>query len=486
MSVSEKDSKLTLEYLSFSKEDQYLERKSITESGLKPSKLADEIIWMLNADGWVIALWITDDWVFQDIKTLPTEKINSYRATCFDFIEPSANVCLEEVLLSTWELIFLYHIEQDYERVFRRKQNENTFLRIWDSNRWPLSREEERKLEYDKNIRKFEDETREDFEPQDLRKQVLDFYAEKIKFKGTHEELLLSRHLAVKKSGNIFYKNAAILLFSEDPEKYIPSSSIRYIRYSWISIQTWTLLNVIKDEYFTWCIPRLIEIIKRFLRVSMKDYYFLNIQEGRFMKVSEYPEEAWLEGIVNALCHRSYNIQGNVVYIKHFDDRLEISNSWPLPAQVTVDTIRESRFSRNPRIARVLSDLWYVRELNEWTSRIFEAMQKSMLPVPEYTDKNNIVTLVLRNKVANHDATISEKTMNNVERKWGNFSPTEIEIIQYLFEHHTANIDELDTNIKKTETAIRSALNKLLESDILVKETNKIRDRNAMYLFKKS
>lgn len=91
----------------------------------------------------------------------------------------------------------------------------------------------------------------------------------------------------------------------------------------------------------------------------------LNMETGRFERVPEFPKEAWLEGIVNALCHRSYNLQGNSIYIKHFDDRLEISNSGPLPAQVTVKNIGQERYARNPRIARVLSDLSYVRELNE-------------------------------------------------------------------------------------------------------------------------
>ena len=78
---------------------------------------------------------------------------------------------------------------------------------------------------------------------------------------------------------------------------------------------------------------------------ALGDFYFLNMETGRFERVPEYPEDAWLEGVVNALYHRSYNLQGNCVYIKHFDDRLEISNSGPLPAQVTVENIREQRFS---------------------------------------------------------------------------------------------------------------------------------------------
>lgn len=45
---------------------------------------------------------------------------------------------------------------------------------------------------------------------------------------------------------------------------------------------------------------------KKFLKATLKDYFFLDLETGRFNKVPEYPEEAWLEGIVNALCHRSY------------------------------------------------------------------------------------------------------------------------------------------------------------------------------------
>lgn len=142
--------------------------------------------------------------------------------------------------------------------------------------------------------------------------------------------------------------------------------------------------NVIKDERFENNIPRVIDDIKRFLRASFKDYHFLNIDDGRFKRVMEYPEEAWLEGIVNALCHRSYNVQGNSIYIQHFDDRLEISNSGVLAKQVIINNIKTGSFAGNFRIARVIEDMEYVRQLNEGVSCIYESMGKTILPVPEY------------------------------------------------------------------------------------------------------
>ena len=157
----------------------------------------------------------------------------------------------------------------------------------------------------------------------------------------------------------------------------------------------------------------------------------------------EYPEEAWLEGIVNALCHRSCNVQGNAIYIKHYDDRLEISNSGPLPAQVNVENIRTERFTRNPRIARALEDMGFVRQLNEGVSRIYQSMEKSMLSTPEYVEKNGNVYLTLRNKISNHTKTIADAILKTAQGNWATYNDTQKRILQYLFSHNQATVKEL-------------------------------------------
>ena len=355
------NSSLTLEGICQDPENQYFDRKG---KGLKATKLANVVIGMLNASGGVIAFGISDDGKIEDLNALDS-KLDDYRRVVNDLISPPANVTLEEIELPDGSLIFLYHIESDYERLFQRKDNEDVYLRVADSTKGPLSREEVRKLEYNKPIRSFEDEPRPDFDPADLRKSVCDYYLEQINYEGSFEELLIKRNLASNSDDKLVYKNAAILLFAEDPSQYIPNALVRYIRYTGTESQSGTDYNVVKDERFEECLPRLIEILDRFIHATLRDYYFFNLEEAKFERIPEYPKEAWLEGIVNALCHRSYNLQGNSIYIRHYDDRLEIANSGPLPAQVTVDNIRSERYSRNPRIARVLYEMGYVRELNE-------------------------------------------------------------------------------------------------------------------------
>ncbi|EKD44198.1 MAG: hypothetical protein ACD_71C00215G0005 [uncultured bacterium (gcode 4)] len=485
--ISKIDSKLTLEFILHAKESVIFERKWVFKPdgsiGFTPSKLADVIIGMLNAEGWVIVLWVSNGEI-ENLKTLENEKYHNYIQVVQDMILPPVFIQIEEVIIDE-KIIIIYHINPDKERVFYRKDTQKVFLRNGDETR-ELDRDWARKLEYDKSIRRFEEEKRNDFDENDFRESVLNFYKKKINFDGDYRDLLVNRNLATRENGEYIYKNAAILLFAENPEKYIPSASLRYIRYDGSKQSTGVNLNVIKDERFEGSIPRIIELSKRFLQNVFRDYYYLDLETGKFVKIPEYPEDAWLEWLVNALTHRSYNLQWNVIYVKHFDDRLEISNSWPLPSMVTVENIKETRFSRNPRIARVLSEMGYVRELNEWVNRIYDSMKKSMLADPEYKDMNDIVTLTLRNKVAGHEGTISDIIMKKVEAHFSSFNATDKQILQFLFENNQASLPDLSEAFEKSDQAIRNGLNKLSTLWITEKNTDKIRDKHASYIFKKT
>jgi len=484
--ISEYDSKITLDYILNKKESVIFERKWIFKPDwniwLKPTKVANVIIWMLNADGGTFVLWI-NNWKIQDLNKLNNTQLNDYKQVVFDFIWPPALVKIEEINIE-WKLILIYHINENRERIFYRKDNEEIYFRNWDET-IKLDREWVKFLEYNKFIRNFEEEKRKDFEEIYFRKSVLEFYKNKINFSWNYNDLLVYRNLAVKKNWNYIFKNSAILLFAENPETYIASSSLRYIRYNWNKQETWINLNIIKDERFEWNIPRIIELTKRFLNNVFRDYYYLDLNIWKFVKVPEYPEEAWLEWIVNALTHRSYNLQWNVIYIKHFDDRLEISNSWPLPGWVTVENIKEKRYSRNPRIVKVLWEMWYVRELNEWVNRIYDSMKKSLLSEPEYIDKNDIVTLILKNNISKSEDTISEKTMEKIEKEFNNLNKNQQKILNYIIINKKSTILEMKEKLMISDKMLRNYLLKFIQDDFLFRDSTKIRDINAFYKLKK-
>lgn len=481
-SLSNINTIITLKYLQEQPENQYFERKGIGEKETKPSKIAEEIIGMLNADGGIVAFGVSNSGEIQDLTSLG-EDLDKYRTLTFDYIHPSCTIQLEEITVD-YKLVFLYHVEQDIEQVYCRKDNEKIFLRVQDTNR-ELNRDQVSKLEYDKGKRQYEEEIITDFDVEDLDLPLLEEYRQKLNYNGSVMDLLVKRHLARFKDGIFQIRISAILLFSKDPEKYIPSASIRYVRYKGNEALTGVSHNVVKDERFENNIPRLIVRLKEFLNATMNDYYFLDMRSGRFRKVPEYPEEAWLEGVVNALCHRSYNVHGNAIYLKHFDNRLEFVNSGPLPAQVTIENIKTERFARNPRIARVLEEMGYVRQLNEGVSRIYESMEKSMLSVPEYKVENGNVHLVLRNKISNHNKTIHDQVLQKIENQWPEFNDTQKKIVEHLFFRHHGTLKDFVGAIGINEKTIRQYLNEFVQNEILERHSKKIRDIDAVYAFKK-
>jgi len=486
MALSKNNPALTLDDLRHQKENQYLERKG---RDTKATKIANELIGMLNAGGGVLVYGIAKDGEIEDLSVIggllsaERSELDAYRRLVHDLIKPPANVELEEITVDSGELIFPYHADTDYERLFLRKDNEDAYLRVADSNKGPLNRDEVKKLEYNKAIRSFEDELREEFNPDDLDDGACAGYRKAMRFQGSFEELAVKRNLAVRKDGGIRVKNAAILLFAEDPERYIANASVRYVRYEGTEQKSGSGYNVVKDQRFEGGIPELIRRVEAFVEASLRDYYYLDMEKGKFLRVPEFPKEAWLEGIVNALCHRSYNLQGNPVLIRHYDDRLEIANSGPLPAQVTVENIDRERYSRNPRIARALADLGYVRELNEGVPRIYRAMKEFMLAKPEYTDDGSTVRLTLRNKVTDHKETILSDVLERIEANWGSFNKNKRKLINLLFLSQEATIDRIVAELGVSEQAARYHLKKLEELNIVERVSEKLRDRNAVYRF---
>jgi len=485
--VSRIDPIATIDYLCNTKEHQYLERKGIDERGVTPAKLSDELIGMLNADGGILVLGISDEGAVQDLSSIDPDLLSRYEKVTQEFIQPSASVHLEKITGSNGELVFLYHVAQDYENLYERKDNHNVFKRISDSNYGPLNNDQIEHLRHDKNLRRFEEQECQLFDiDNDLDRELLDSYKQKIKYDGAAVELLIKRNLASRnKLDNLVLRNSAVLLFSKDPEKYIPSSYVRYVRYEGSVAGSGDNFNVTKDLRIEGNIPHIIDEVRKLLKASLDDYFFLDIGTGVFRAIPEYPEGAWLEGIVNALFHRSYNLQGNCTYIKHFDDRLEISNSGPLPAQVTVKNIRTQRFSRNPRIGRVLSEMGYVRELNEGVNRIYQYMEESMLSEPIYTDKDNMVQLVLENKISNHKRAIPDEIMRLVTGKWEQYTKTEKLIFEKLFKNQEATIAELAAFCGVSEKAVRGYINRFIGSKMVIKDSKKIRDKDAKYRFRK-
>lgn len=223
-----------------------------------------------------------------------------------------------------------------------------------------------------------------------------------------------------------------------------------------------------KDINIDGPIPRIIEESKNIISAHLRDFQTL-AKDGKFKIVPEYPEFAWFEGIVNALTHRDYSQRGEHIKVIMYDDRLEISSPGKLPNIVDINNMRYTRYSRNPIIARILSEFGWVKELNEGVKRIYDEMENYFLKPPEYTEPNkNSVLLKLENNYIMRQIRGNEHMQKVLtEELWESLSVEEKDIIHYLYKEGKITTGKALEVLDRSAGYSRKLLNRLKELEIL-------------------
>ena len=229
----------------------------------------------------------------------------------------------------------------------------------------------------------------------------------------------------------------------------------------------------IKDVNLEYPLLKIIAKAKEFVSVQLREFTALNQTTGRFQIVPEYPEFAWLEGIVNAVTHREYGMTGSYIKVSMFDDRLEILSPGKLPSIVTIDNIRDTRFSRNSRIARGLTEFGWVRELNEGVKRIYEDMEDFFLEEPMYSEPEQSVKLVLKNNIVMRTMRQSDRTIENIGNDiWDKLDDLERKILVYMGSRATVTRAELEQHISRSGRTVGARLNHLMELGLVKRNGN--------------
>ena len=389
---------LTLEYMQSESENKYFDRKS---SQIRVADLAPHISAFANAAGGTLVIGISDKKkTIEGINACGEDKINEFINAPKDCCRPMPRYREEyvDVVNAKGEpdRLLLLHIDASRDQVIRTS-NDRTYLRIGDKSKEMLG-ENLRNLEYAKGSRHFEDEMNAYATLEDLDEELLKAYKERIGAEElTTEQVLSARGFLQKQEGATRLTNAAVLLFAKNVMQFYPNCRVRFLRIDGRELQVGSKLNVVKDKSLDLPILRIIDEAKSFISDQLRVFTTQDAKTGKFIETPEYPEFPWLEGIVNAVAHRDYAMTGAYIKVSMYEDRLEIESPGCLPDLVTVDNIRDTRFSRNPKISRVLTEFGYVRELNEGVKKIYSDMAEAKLPVPEYSDSANSVRLVLDN-----------------------------------------------------------------------------------------
>jgi ATP-dependent DNA helicase RecG len=402
-------------------EDQWFERKS---ARVKPRALADTLVGFGNADGGFIVIGLHNG-AIEGVDRLGAA-INDLQQAAMDYTSPpvAARSSLLECARAdgTPDHLLVLDIQPGTGVVYANQRDE-VFLRVGDENR-RLSFGQRQELQFDRGHDTYESRPSPASVSQ-LDAALADEYADATGASSAMR-VLLARGLVTDDHLTV----AGCLLFAQNPQAWFPEAFVRVLRYAGRDRGTGQRQQLISDERFEGPIPSILPAARQRV-IDLAPARRALTAGGRFADVPIVPEDAWLEGLVNAVIHRSYSIAGDHIRVELFDDRIEIESPGRFPGIVSLNDLESApRFARNPRIARVCSDLDFGQELGEGIRRIYDEMRLAGLEQPVYRQTAASVRLVLSGEPV--QATLDEhftpdaRTVSAALRNAGRLSTGEV------------------------------------------------------------
>ncbi|MDR0827585.1 MAG: putative DNA binding domain-containing protein [Desulfovibrio sp.] len=197
----------------------------------------------------------------------------------------------------------------------------------------------------------------------------------------SEEDLSISDELLLKNlrlmEGD-YITRAAVLLFHEDPEKYIFGS---YVKIGYFE-------NDAEIRYQDEIHGPLILMPDKVLETIELKYFKGIISYKGITRVETYPvpREAIREAILNAIVHRDYSTY-NPIHIRVYDNKVRIDNDGKLPNNWTVEDLMASHPSMpyNPLIASTFFRTGSIEIWGRGVERIISACTREGKPSPDYT-----------------------------------------------------------------------------------------------------
>ena len=173
-----------------------------------------------------------------------------------------------------------------------------------------------------------------------------------------------------------YLKRAALLLFHEDPERFVSGAFVKIGFFRTGSDLTYH--DEIHGDLFTQ-VASTIEILRtKYLKAAIR---YENVQRIESFPV---PDPALREALLNALVHRDYAV-GAPVQIRVYDDRLSIWNPAVLPEGWVVDDLLREHASLpyNPNIANAFFRAGEIEAWGRGIQRILQACREEKVPEPQ-------------------------------------------------------------------------------------------------------
>jgi len=287
----------------------------------------------------------------------------------------------------------------------------------------------------------------------------------------------------VRHEGRLRPTNAGILLFGKEPQRFLRGAAVTAVRFAGEAMS-----DIFNREDISGTLPDQIRRAETFLL----DHLRKGVSIGKTMARAEnheYPMEAARELVVNAVAHRDYSIGGDEIRLFLFRDRMEVTSPGGLPGPVTIDNIKDERFSRNPVIVQVLSDMGFIERLGYGVDRVIALMREGRLRDPQFAETAGGFRVMLYNESLEPTPIPVEVPIDTTPRFDGTFhgqpiNPRQEAALIYLYTPGNVRITNSDLQTLCPDVhpeTIRRDLAHLVTKGILKKMGEK---RGSYYILK--
>ena len=273
-------------------------------------------------------------------------------------------------------------------------------------------------------------------------------------------QILHSLHLMTEDGQ---FKNAALLLFAKDVQKWFVSATIKCAHF----YGTQMTKPIASMQIYGGTVFDQVDMAVTFVMSRIDQRVGERIHSAQVDVTPELPAQAVREAIVNAVVHRDYTSTGSV-QVMLFKDRLEVWNPGRLPVGMTIEKIKGVHRSRpvNPTLANPVYLTGYIEQMGTGTTDIIERCEKAGLRTPQFIQDEAFTTILWRPESA-EGKTTENHTENHTE-KYAGLSRLQREIMLKLKSNPKYSRRELVDVIEKASLGgVISALTKLQELGLL-------------------
>lgn len=239
------------------------------------------------------------------------------------------------------------------------------------------------------------DETKSEAKLDDLDDKKISSYLESrtpnFVYQPKNKESVLTTLGVVKRNGDFWVKNTAVLLFARETERFLPQNELKLVRFHGTEP-----VEIVNSQFIHKTLLENLNHAEDFIKLNTKTRFQIKGLERK--EVPEYPETVVREALVNAVTHRDY-FSKDAIQINIFDDRLEIISPGGLPQGLSMKLLGTLSIQRNPLTYRLLRDIRLVEGLGTGIPRMRKEMLERRLPEPLFEDLGSFFKLTLYNKV---------------------------------------------------------------------------------------